>query len=148
MSVCQIVEELNFIQPGEITYLYLPLAHVFALLAQLASFDEGTAIVYFGGDSKQILKEIIETRPTYLPSVPRIFEKLYAGCDNAMQEQASEEDQPRFRQAIALGVRGTAAPAARRTGPRGAQAPAVRAGRQERSSSACPSCSAVRRARQ
>src|SRR5438046_3205313 len=55
MQVCHIVEELEFIQPDETTYLYLPLAHIFALLTQLASYDQGTAIVYFGGDTKQIL---------------------------------------------------------------------------------------------
>ena len=88
MSVCEMVEELEFVQPDETTYLYLPLAHVFALITQLASYDQGTAIVYFGGDTKQILAEIIETQPTYLPSVPRIFEKLYAAATK-MQEQAS-----------------------------------------------------------
>jgi long-chain acyl-CoA synthetase len=116
MSVCQMVEELHFVEPGEITYLYLPLAHVFALTAQLASFDQGTAIVYFGGDSKQILKEIIETRPTYLPSVPRIFEKLFAAA-NTIQDQASEEDRKRFRQAIEVGIE------VRRRRQRGEQVP-------------------------
>ncbi len=103
MSVCQIVEELAFIEPNETTYLYLPLAHIFALLTQLASYDLGTAIVYFSGDSKKILEEVIETKPTYLPSVPRIFEKLY-GAAMKMQENASEEDKERFRQAVKLGV--------------------------------------------
>jgi long-chain acyl-CoA synthetase len=103
MTVCDIVEKLEFVQPGEVTYLYLPLAHVFALLAQLASFDQGTAIVYLGGDTKQILAEIIETKPTYLPSVPRIFEKLYAAAMK-LQEQASEEDRERFQKAIKIGV--------------------------------------------
>jgi long-chain acyl-CoA synthetase len=103
MTVCEIVEKLAFVQPGERTYLYLPLAHVFALITQLASWDQGTALIFFGGDSKQILQEIIETHPTYLPSVPRIFEKLYAAA-MGMQEQASEEDQKRFRAAIKLGV--------------------------------------------
>ena len=103
MTVCDIVEKLQFIQPGEITYLYLPLAHVFALLAQLASYDQGTAIVYLGGDTRQILAEIIETKPTYLPSVPRIFEKIYAAAMK-MQEQASDEDRERFAKAVKLGV--------------------------------------------
>jgi long-chain acyl-CoA synthetase len=103
MTVCKIVEELEFVQPNETTYLYLPLAHIFALLTQIASYDQGTAIVYFGGDSKKILEEIIETKPTYLPSVPRIFEKLY-GAAMKMQEGASEEDKKRFRQAVKLGV--------------------------------------------
>jgi long-chain acyl-CoA synthetase len=103
MSVCEIVEELAFVTPEEVTYLYLPLAHIFALLTQLASYDLGTAIVYFGGDTKKILEELVETKPTYLPSVPRIFEKLYAAAMK-MQEHASEQDRQRFREAIKLGV--------------------------------------------
>jgi long-chain acyl-CoA synthetase len=103
MSVCQIVEELAFVEPGEVTYLYLPLAHVFALTAQLASYDQGTTLIYFGGNPKKIIEEVIETKPTYLPSVPRIFEKLFAAA-GAMREQASEEDQSRIADAIKLGV--------------------------------------------
>ncbi|HWF54848.1 MAG TPA: long-chain fatty acid--CoA ligase [Solirubrobacteraceae bacterium] len=61
----------------EITYLFLPLAHAFALLIQLLSFDLGGVIAYFGGDTRQIVPELSEVRPTYLPSVPRIFEKIY-----------------------------------------------------------------------
>jgi long-chain acyl-CoA synthetase len=103
MSVCLMVEEIKFIQPREITYLYLPQAHSFALTVQLASFDQGTTIAYYAGDSTQILNEIIETQPSYLPSVPRIFEKLY-GAALKLQEKASEEDRERFRQAIKIGV--------------------------------------------
>jgi long-chain acyl-CoA synthetase len=62
---------------GDVVYLYLPLAHSFALLIQLAAIDGGTAIAYFGGDTKQIIVELSESKPTYLPSVPRIFEKIY-----------------------------------------------------------------------
>jgi long-chain acyl-CoA synthetase len=103
MSVCEMVEELQFVQPGETTYLYLPLAHAFALTSQLASYDQGTEIVYFGGNTRKILEELVETHPTYLPSVPRIFEKLYTAAMK-LQEQSGEEDQQRFREAIALGV--------------------------------------------
>jgi long-chain acyl-CoA synthetase len=103
MSVCEIVEQLAFITEGEMTYLFLPLAHVFALTAILASFDQGTAIVYYGGDTKQILAELIETQPTYLPSVPRIFEKLYTAAMK-MREAGSEEDRERFDASVKLGV--------------------------------------------
>ena len=41
--------------------------------------------------------------PTYLPSVPRIFEKLYTAAMK-MREQASEADRERFEQAVKLGV--------------------------------------------
>jgi long-chain acyl-CoA synthetase len=103
MSVCEMVEELKFVQPGETTYLFLPLAHAFALTAQLASFDQGTMIVYYGGDSKRILQELVETKPTYLPSVPRIFEKLYTAAMK-LQEQSSDADRERFKQAVKLGI--------------------------------------------
>src|SRR3954462_14730162 len=61
----------------DLVYLFLPLAHSFALLIQLGSFDTGAPIAYFGGDTKQIIPELPETHPTYLPSVPRIFEKIF-----------------------------------------------------------------------
>jgi long-chain acyl-CoA synthetase len=103
MSVCQMVEEIAFVEPGEMTYLYLPLAHAYALTTQLASYDQGTSIVYYGQDTKKIVEEIVSTHPTYLPSVPRIFEKIYTLAMN-MQAKASDEDQQRFKQAIKLGV--------------------------------------------
>ena len=103
MSVCHMVQEIAFVEPGETTYLYLPLAHAFALTSQLASYDQGTSIVYYSGDTKKIVEEILATHPTYLPSVPRIFEKIYTLAMN-MQEQASDEDKERFRQAVQLGV--------------------------------------------
>ncbi len=61
----------------DLVYLFLPLAHAFALLIQLGAVDVGTPIAYFGGDTTQIIPELMEVKPTYLPSVPRIFEKLY-----------------------------------------------------------------------
>ena len=103
MAVCQMVEELEFVEPGDVSYLYLPLAHVFALITMLATVDEGTTLIYFGGNTREILAEIIETKPTYVPSVPRIFEKLY-GAAMKMVASGSEEEQERFRKAIKLGV--------------------------------------------
>jgi long-chain acyl-CoA synthetase len=103
MSVCEMVQEIGIVEPGEITYLYLPLAHAFALTAQLASYDEGTLIVYYGGDTSQILAELIETQPTYVPSVPRVFEKLYTAALK-LRDAGSEEDRARFDQAVELGV--------------------------------------------
>jgi long-chain acyl-CoA synthetase len=117
MAVCEMVEELEFIEPDETTYLFLPLAHAFALTAQLASFDQGTAIVYYGGDTKQILPEVIEAKPSYLPSVPRIFEKLYTAAQK-MAQGGSDEDQARFAQAVKLGVE------VRRRRDRGEEVPA------------------------
>src|SRR5688572_19840783 len=77
-AIIDSVGERDLLQGDEdLTYLFLPLAHAFALLIQLASWDVGAPIAYFGGDTKQIIVELSEVKPTYLPSVPRIFEKLY-----------------------------------------------------------------------
>ena len=77
-SILNSVGERGLLSGGDdVVYLFLPQAHAFALLIQLASADTGTTIAYFGGDAKQIIPEIMQVHPTYLPSVPRIFEKLY-----------------------------------------------------------------------
>jgi long-chain acyl-CoA synthetase len=98
-SVGVIVQEIGFVTEDDVSYLYLPLAHAFALTVQLATFEVGGSIVYFGGDTKQIVTELQETKPTFLPSVPRIFEKIYALAS------AAAEDQGRLREAVELGVR-------------------------------------------
>ncbi len=103
ISVCEMVAELRFVGPDERSYLYLPLAHAFALTVQIASYDLGSMIIYYGRDTSRIIEELVETRPTYLPSVPRIFEKLYTAAMK-MREQASEADRERFEQAVKLGV--------------------------------------------
>ncbi|MBI5105059.1 MAG: long-chain fatty acid--CoA ligase [Solirubrobacterales bacterium] len=77
-SVLDMVLERGLFNEGDdLVYLFLPLAHAFALLIQLGSFDTGTSIAYYGGDTTQIIPELMQVKPTYLPSVPRIFEKLY-----------------------------------------------------------------------
>jgi long-chain acyl-CoA synthetase len=103
-AVCDMIAEVSVVEPGDSCYLYLPLAHVFARVVQLACFDLGAAITYFGGDTRRIVPELAEARTTYLPSVPRIFEKIYT-LATAELEQASEEQRKRFREAVELGVR-------------------------------------------
>jgi long-chain acyl-CoA synthetase len=98
-SVGVMCQEIGFVTEEDLSYLYLPLAHVFALTVQLASFDVGTGIVYWGGDTQQIIAETIQTSPTYFPSVPRIFEKLYA---LALSMAESEEQ---LRGAVDVGMK-------------------------------------------
>jgi long-chain acyl-CoA synthetase len=75
-----VVEHHLLSEPDDVTYLYLPLAHALALIMQLSCFAVGGAITYAGGDPRQILAELGEVAPTFLPSVPRIFEKVYAAA--------------------------------------------------------------------
>ncbi len=103
-SIIDMIGEAGEIQSDEVIYLYLPLAHSFALLIQLAVFDLGGTLAYFGGDTKQIVPELIEVKPTYLPSVPRVFEKIYTLAQGAIQAKPPEE-QAKAKAAIALGVK-------------------------------------------
>ena len=77
-AVLDMVAERGIVSsPDDLIYLFLPLAHAFGLLLMLISADRGVAIAYWGGDTAKIIPELSEVHPTYLPSVPRIFEKLY-----------------------------------------------------------------------
>jgi long-chain acyl-CoA synthetase len=76
-NVVDMCESSSILHEGDIAYLYLPLAHSFALLIELIAIDLGGTIAYWGGDPKQIVPELMAVKPHYLPSVPRIFEKIY-----------------------------------------------------------------------
>jgi long-chain acyl-CoA synthetase len=85
-AMLDMVNGVNVIEPEDLTYLYLPLAHSFALLIQLGSFDLGTTIAYWEGDPQKILPNLAELKPTYFPSVPRIFEKIYTAATSGMEK--------------------------------------------------------------
>jgi long-chain acyl-CoA synthetase len=88
-SVLDMVGERGLFDSGDdLVYLFLPLAHAFALLILLGAADRGTGIAYYGGDTKAIVGELMEVKPTYLPSVPRIFEKIYT----LAQQQLSADE--------------------------------------------------------
>jgi long-chain acyl-CoA synthetase len=69
---------------GSSTLLFLPLAHSFARIIQVACI-EGGAILEHWEDSSTLAKGLPETRPLFLLAVPRVFEKVY----NSAQQQAT-----------------------------------------------------------
>jgi long-chain acyl-CoA synthetase len=85
-AMLDMVNTTSVIEPGDIAYLYLPLAHSFALLVQFGSFDLGTTIAYWERDPQKILPNLGELKPTYFPSVPRIFEKIYTAATSGMEK--------------------------------------------------------------
>ena len=68
------------------TYLFLPLAHSFALLIQFLSFDLGGNIAYWERDPLKIIPNLVEVKPEYFPSVPRIFEKIYTAATGEVEK--------------------------------------------------------------
>ena len=120
-QVVNMTEEFGVVEEGDVIYLFLPLAHAYALLIQLLAIDLGCTIAYFGGDPKQIVPELMEVHPTYLPSVPRIFEKIYTLV-------TSNGDPEQIKGAVGVGLKVKALQAAGPGGPRRAPGP-LRQGR-------------------
>jgi long-chain acyl-CoA synthetase len=76
-AMVDMVTDAEIIGGDDLIYLFLPLAHSFAKLIELGSFEMGSTMAYWSLDPKKIIDDVAEVQPTYLPSVPRIFEKIY-----------------------------------------------------------------------
>ncbi|MEU5881682.1 AMP-dependent synthetase/ligase [Spirillospora sp. NPDC047279] len=64
---------------GSSTLLFLPLAHVFARLIEVACIEGG--IVLGHSDIAGLLPDLASFQPTFLLAVPRVFEKVYNGAE-------------------------------------------------------------------
>ncbi|MBT8218050.1 MAG: long-chain fatty acid--CoA ligase [Acidimicrobiia bacterium] len=67
--------------PGSSTLFFLPLAHIFARVAQVSCLTAGVKLGYSTG-VPQLLEELAMFRPTWLFSVPRVFEKVFNGAQH------------------------------------------------------------------
>jgi len=107
--------ELDDIQP--VIYMFLPLAHVLARVAQMVVIDVGGTLVYWRGDAKRILEEITEAEPTHFVAVPRIYEKLHTGVVGAV-ESSGPHARVLFAWALEVGRRArTTERAGKKLGP-------------------------------
>ncbi len=103
-AMLDMTQSISVVEPGEITYLFLPLAHSFALLLQLGSFDVGASIAYWERDPLKIIPNLSEVRPHYFPSVPRIFEKIYMAATSAAEKEGGLKKRV-FWWAIGIGTK-------------------------------------------
>jgi long-chain acyl-CoA synthetase len=92
------------LRPGVVTFMFLPLAHVLARVVQLVTLDVGATLAFWQGDPKRLLDDIADARPMYLPSVPRVFEKIHARALGAV-EDASPVRRRVFDWAVGTGAR-------------------------------------------
>ena len=101
-AMLDMVHTTAVIEGDDVAYLYLPLAHSFALLIQFGSFDLGATIAYWERDPLKIIPNLAEVKPTYFPSVPRIFEKIYTAA-TAQAEKAGGLKKAIFDWAVSVG---------------------------------------------
>ncbi|MEH0821086.1 MULTISPECIES: AMP-dependent synthetase/ligase [unclassified Micromonospora] len=69
----------NLFRPGASTLLFLPLAHAFARLIQIGVVQARATMAHCA-DTKNLVGELQEFKPTFVLSVPRVFEKVYNGA--------------------------------------------------------------------
>ena len=69
----------NLFRPGASTLLFLPLAHAFARLIQIGVVQARATMAHCS-DTKNLVGELQEFKPTFVLSVPRVFEKVYNGA--------------------------------------------------------------------
>ncbi len=73
------------------TLLFLPLAHVFGRLIEIGCIESGTVLGH-SADVKNLLADLAAFQPTFLLSVPRVFEKVF----NSAQMKATAEGKGRI----------------------------------------------------
>ncbi|ADO72924.1 long-chain-fatty-acid-CoA ligase [Stigmatella aurantiaca DW4/3-1] len=72
----RITQALGLMLPQDSVMLFLPLAHVFAQVVKAAWLRMSFRLI-FAESVDKLLPNLVETRPSVLPSVPRVFEKVY-----------------------------------------------------------------------
>ena len=65
--------------PGRSTLLFLPLAHVFARVIEVGCVRSGVTMGHTA-DVATLLDDLMVFQPTFILSVPRVFEKIYNGA--------------------------------------------------------------------
>jgi long-chain acyl-CoA synthetase len=81
------------------TLLFLPLAHVFGRMIQVAVVMQGVTLAH--SDPARLVKDLAQVRPTFVLSVPQVFEKIY---DTARRKAAADGKARIFEAAAATAI--------------------------------------------
>ncbi|XP_034599358.1 uncharacterized protein [Setaria viridis] len=65
---------------------YLPLAHIYERVNQVALLHCGVAVGFYQGDNLKLMDDLAVLRPTVFASVPRLYNRIYAAITNAVKE--------------------------------------------------------------
>ncbi len=90
----------SFFRSGTSTLLFLPLAHIFARVIQVACVRVGVKLGFSTG-IPHLVEELGMYQPTFVLSVPRVFEKVYNG---AQQKAHAEGKGPIFDRATQTAI--------------------------------------------
>ncbi|KAI6652308.1 Long-chain-fatty-acid--CoA ligase 5 isoform X2 [Oopsacas minuta] len=76
-AATSIMEGQSMITTEDYHLSYLPMAHMYERIIQVAMFMNGGKICFFQGDIKLLTDDILACRPTIFISVPRLLNRLY-----------------------------------------------------------------------
>lgn len=82
------------------TLLFLPLAHVFGRVIQIAMVETGLKVA-FAPDIKNLVADLAVFKPNFLLAVPRVFEKVF---NSAQQKATTEGKEKIFNQAADIAI--------------------------------------------
>ena len=71
------IDRLKLRNEPPVIFQYLPLAHVLARMVSFVALDTGGTLAFWGGDTKNLAADIAEAKPTHIPTVPRLLEKIH-----------------------------------------------------------------------
>ncbi|KAI3805231.1 hypothetical protein L1987_27417 [Smallanthus sonchifolius] len=69
---------------SDIYISYLPLAHIYERANQIMAVYCGLAVGFYQGDNLKLMDDLAVLRPTIFCSVPRLYNRIYAGIVNAV----------------------------------------------------------------
>ena len=101
LSALESAAQTTSIAEGDVHLLFLPLAHSFARLESFIGVHRGLCTA-FAESIDKLRENLPEIRPHFICSVPRVFEKVYAGA-MARAEGGSPAKRKIFNWAVAVG---------------------------------------------
>jgi len=101
LASVEAVGTVDLAREDEVAFLFLPLAHSFARMLEYYGLWAGT-VTAFATSVDAVAQEIAEVKPHLIPSVPRIFEKIYARIMST-RDAANAIRQTLFDWAIGVG---------------------------------------------
>ena len=77
----------NLEDGSDVVLLFLPLAHTFGRLAHQAAAYYGSTVALVS-EATRVAEALAAVRPTILPAVPRIYEKIHAGVLDRIEHES------------------------------------------------------------
>jgi len=86
MATLSAVYDIIDFTPDDVHLSYLPMPHVFEKLCFCSMIANGCRIGLYGGEVLKLKEDLAELKPTFFPSVPRLFSRMYDVINGMFRE--------------------------------------------------------------